>query len=47
MISQIILAAEEDLQEGKSRPARKEKYMPVSLTSVPKKVVNNQNGFTK
>lgn len=42
MIIQTVLAAEEHQQERRSRPGRKEKYMPVSITSVPKKVVSNQ-----
>lgn len=47
MISQTVLAAQDQQQERRSRPGRKEKYMPVSITSVPKKVVSNQKRSTK
>lgn len=42
MISQTVLAAKDHQQERRSRPRRKEKYVPVSITSVPKKAANNQ-----
>lgn len=42
MISQSVLAAKDHQQERRPRPRKKEKYVPVSITSVPKKVMNNK-----
>lgn len=42
MIFQTVLVAKDHQQERRSRPRRKEKYVPVSITSVPKKAANNQ-----